>query len=52
MHFLPDNDTTRYCVKGQIYPDFITHPFTCKSESILQTYKWVKGKIKLISSFF
>ena len=32
MYYLPDGNTTRYCIKGRIYPDFITNPLTCKSK--------------------
>ena len=31
-NFVPVGDAIRYCVKGHIYPDFITHPLSCKSK--------------------
>merc|ERR1719427_296626 len=40
MYFLPEGNATRYCIKGHIYPDFITDPLTCKRAEL----SWYKVK--------
>jgi len=30
IYYLPSGNATRHCIKGHIYPDFITHPLTCE----------------------
>merc|ERR1719427_1575248 len=40
MYYVPNRNATRYCIKGQIYPDFITNPLTCKRAEL----SWRKAK--------